>query len=161
MICWREACKWFLRWLFAIRFCLFLNCHYIDMFFGFFRMPSFLFLFQRLRWVCEHKCVCLTIGNYKAVQISYSQKFPLQNGHGISCNTVLSLLFSKEVKQLLCHIDGEDCHFVEIKFPVTLLASMTLSDMHVVEVQVPFLLRHWTPASKKKKKWRSLFVGTR
>ena len=38
--------------------------------------------------------------------------------------------FWAEFKWLLCHIDGEDCHFVESIFPKVTLALMTLSDMH-------------------------------
>ena len=45
--------------------------------------PNILFIsyfFQPLGSVCEHKCGWLTIEDYKAVQISYSQKFPYKMG---------------------------------------------------------------------------------
>ena len=84
------------------------------------------------------------IESYKAVQISYSRRFSLQNGYGMAWNTILSLLFSKEVKRLLLSISMErTAIFVEIVYRRVALASATLSDMHVVEVQVPFLSRHF------------------
>jgi len=80
---------------------LFFNCHYIKVqttFSWIFRTPFFLpVFFQRLCSACEHKCV---VGSLSENVIEYRFR-----------------LVWAEFKWLLCHIDGEDYHFVESIFP--------------------------------------------
>ena len=111
---------------------------YIDYLFLEFPNAFFRSFSYRLCPVCEHKCGWLAMEICKLVEISYSQKFPLQNGHAISWNTVLILFVRKRLRGSFI-ISTEMTAICRVT-----LASMSLLDMHmhVVEVQVPFLSRH-------------------
>ena len=104
---------------------------YIDHFSCFFHFLSQFFL--RLCSVCEHKCGWLAIQICKVVQISYSQKFPTKWAWNIM-EYFLKLFFYKRAKAAPLSYRWRGLPFCSVT-----LASMTLWDMHVVEVQVPFV----------------------
>ena len=118
MICWCEVGKWFLRLVLFLQLAnlgsssiaiIYNSTDYLFLDFPNASFPPWFFSNAFVPFVST------------SVWLAHSRK--------ISLNTVLDF-FGQSLSGSFCHIDGEDCHFVESIFPKVTLALMTLSDMH-------------------------------
>ena len=125
---------------------LFFHCQYIDYWFLIFSKLLLSFLVFSNAFVQPVSTSVVSSPSKIAQRSKFHTSSSFPYGYGISWSTCLPLLFSKEFKQVLCHVDGEDCHFVEIIFPWWHWRQR-LYRMHVVDVRVLFLDARLVPHS--------------